>query len=367
MTPREATGAEDRTGREPARPDAAAWARALGISVEAVELYLETDVLDLHLDSFIWTRIFGYDLHRRHHGGLLGHRFYGQVDLPRVLEAGMTGATWVVTTNPWRRARRRFPVLLANLTRLRGILEAHPRVAVVRTAAEYREARAGGLHGAFLGIQGGQALDGEPDAVERLPAGDVLRVTLVHFTPSRIGVSSAPGTRLGRRGLTAFGRELVRRLEARRILVDLAHIDRDGFFDAVRVHDPSRPLLVTHTGVAAVHPHWRNLDDAQLRAIADSGGTVGVMFQSSFLGDPTWRGRCETVARHLVHIVRTVGEDHASLGSDWDGAIVPPRDLRSPLELPRLVDRLLRAGLGERAIRKILGRNFLRVVEQVRG
>lgn len=367
MGPRELAAPEDPPAREPATPDPAAWARALGISVEAVELYLDSDVLDLHLDSFIWTRIFGYDLHRRHRGGLLGHRLYGQVDLPRVLEARMTGATWVVTTAPWRSARHRLPVLLRNLEGLRGLLEAHPRVAVVRTAEEYREARARGQHGAFLGIQGGQALDGEPDAVERLPEGLVLRVTLVHFTPSRIGVSSAPGTRLGRRGLSAFGREFVRRLEARRILVDLAHIDRRGFFDAVEVHDPSRPLLVSHAGVAGVHPHWRNLDDAQLRAIADSGGTVGVMYQSSFLGDPACGGRSETVARHLLHLVRTVGEDHASLGSDWDGAILPPRDLRSPLELPRLVEHLLRAGLGERAIRKILGQNFLRVVEQARG
>ncbi len=367
MGPEELAGPEGRLSPQAAAPEPAAWARALGVSVEAVELYLDSDVLDLHLDSFIWTRIFGYDLHRRHRGGLFGHRLYGQVDLPRVLEARMAGATWVVTTAPWRPARRRFPVLLRNLEHLRGILEAHPGVSVVRTASEYRQARARGLHGAFLGIQGGQALDGEPGAVERLPPGLVLRVTLVHFTPSRIGVSSAPGTRLGRRGLTRFGREFVRRLEARRILVDLAHIDRRGFFDAVEVHDPSRPLLVSHTGAAAVHPHWRNLDDAQLRAVADSGGTVGVMFQASFLGDPPLRGRCETVARHLLHIVRTVGEDHASLGSDWDGAILPPRDLRSPLELPRLVEHLLRAGLGERAIRKILGQNFLRVVEQARG
>ena len=114
-------------------------------------------------------------------------------------------------------------------------------------------------------------------------------------------------------------------------------------------------------------PHWRNVDDEQLRAVANTGGTVGVMYQSSFLGEPTWGGRAEAVVRHLAHIVETVGEDFASLGSDWDGAILPPRDLKSPLELPRLVERMLRRGWNPERIQKILGGNFLRVVAAVRG
>ena len=80
----------------------------------------------------------------------------------------------------------------------------------------------------------------------------------------------APET--GDQGLTDRGREYVRRLNDARVFVDLAHVSREGFFDAVAVHDRSQPLIVTHTGVAGVHPHWRNLDDEQLRAIADTGG-----------------------------------------------------------------------------------------------
>jgi membrane dipeptidase len=116
-----------------------------------------------------------------------------------------------------------------------------------------------------------------------------------------------------------------------------------------------------------VHEHWRNLDDDQLRAIAKSGGTIGVMYQSSFLGDPLWAGRAESIVRHLEHIVNTVGEDFASLGSDWDGAIVPPRDLRTCLELPRLVELMLKRGFTAERISKILGQNFLRVVTALRG
>src|SRR5690606_3079160 len=91
--------------------DPAAWARELGISREAVELYLASDVLDLHVDSFIWTRIFGYDLRKRHGYGPTGGRFLSMVDLPRVREARLTGATWVITTNPLQRSERR-PLVL---------------------------------------------------------------------------------------------------------------------------------------------------------------------------------------------------------------------------------------------------------------
>jgi membrane dipeptidase len=345
------------------------WARALGISREAVELYLASDVVDLHLDSFIWTRLLGYDL-RKHHGhGPTGARWLSQVDLPRVREARLTGATWVVTTNPWRRAARRPLVLMENLRRLQAILASVPdQVRVVRNAREYRDAVAAGLHAAFLGIQGGNALDHDLDDLERLPDGLVLRVTIVHLTSSRIGVTSSPAA-LRRRGqgLSEFGKEFVRRLDAKRILVDLAHVSRAGFWDAVAVHDPALPLVVTHTGVCGVHPHWRNLDDDQLRAVADSGGTVGVIYQSPFLGESWWGGRSDAVVRHLAHVVETVGEDHASLGSDWDGAIVPPRDLRDPLELPRLVEHMLRRRWSPDRIRKILGGNFLRVVQALRG
>jgi membrane dipeptidase len=167
--------------------------------------------------------------------------------------------------------------------------------------------------------------------------------------------------------LTERGRDYVRRMNEKRILVDLAHINRAGFFDALTVHDRTQPLLVTHTGVAGVHRHWRNLDDEQLRAIADRGGTIGVMYHAPFLGDPWAGGSAETIVRHLAHIVDTVGEDHASLGSDFDGAINPPRDMPTVLELPRLVQLMLERGWSAARIQKILGANFLRVVEAVRG
>lgn len=348
------------------RDDPAAWSRALGVSREAVEIYLSSDVIDLHLDTFIWTRIFGYDLTRRHGHGLLGARLYSQVDLPRIREACITGGIWVITTNPLRSASGRAAAFTKNLARLTAILESAPDdVELVRDAAGYRSAVGAGKHAAFLGIQGGNALDA-PGALDLLDR-RIVRVTLVHLSTSSLGVTSSPLERGGSSGLTDAGRRYVEALDAKRVFVDLAHIDRRGFFDAVEVHDRSLPLIVTHTGVTGVTPHWRNLDDEQLRAIADTGGTVGVMYQSTFLGEPLLRGRAAAIADHLAHIVKTVGDDHASLGSDWDGAIVPPRDMPTCLELPRVVEHLLRRKLAPESIRKILGGNFLRALSLLRG
>jgi membrane dipeptidase len=351
------------------RGDPKGWAQALGISEEAVALYLASDVIDLHIETYTWTRAVGYQLPRRHGTGLFRARLYGQVDLPRLREARVTGGVWALTTNPFRRAAGRPGVLLENLAGLRAVFDGVSEdVSFVRTADEYRRVVDAGRHAAWICIQGGNALDSDLGAIGTLPDNAIISVTLVHLYSSALGKTSAPS--LGRRrgaGLSDLGKDFVRRLNARRILVDLAHINRRGFFDAVEIHDKSQPLIVTHTGVAGVHPHWRNVDDEQMKAIADTGGTIGVMYQSSFLGDPWLGGRCATVVDHLAHIIQAVGEDFASLGSDWDGLINPPRDMPTCLELPRLVQRMLERGWTPDRIRKVLGGNFLRVVRALRG
>ncbi len=348
-------------------PSVESQVEGLGISREASELYLASDVIDLHIESFSFHRSVGYDLRRRHGPGLSRALLFGQADFPRLLEAGVTGGTWIITTNPARPREDRPEAFSESLRQLRDLFaDAEEHYAVVRSAADYRAARSRGKHGAFIGIQGGNAFDAGLDELSRC-ADWVVRITLLHLTNSRIGRTSAPARGLVDDGLSRFGCEFVERLNELRIGVDLAHVSRRGFWDAVAVHDRSLPLLVTHTGVCGVHEHWRNIDDAQLRAVAASGGTVGIMYHAPFLGDPAFFGRAETVVDHLEHVVRVIGEDHASLGSDWDGAIFTPRDMPTCLELPRLVDIMLRRGFRTEAIQKILGANFLRVVEALRG
>jgi membrane dipeptidase len=247
---------------------------------------------------------------------------------------------------------------------LREIIDGSGVARVVQDHAQYQQARADGLHAALLAVQGGNAFDRDESVLE---SGAITRVTLVHMTNSAVGATSSP-LRLGAdSGLGPLGAALIARLNASRTFVDLAHISRRGFAEAVALHDRSQPLIVTHTGVSGVHPSWRNLDDDQLRCIADTGGVVGVVFHGEYLSGRFFGGPIEAVAAHLRHIADVAGEDVAALGSDWDGFIVPPRELRSCEQLPRLVQVLLDAGLGERVIQKLLGENFLRAFQRLRG
>ena len=339
-------------------------AEELGVTEDAVELFKASEAIDLHIESFIWRRLFGYDLNRVHRGGLFGRSFFGHADFPTAQQIGLAGATWSIATNPARSSRGRRRTFEHNLAALRTLLREAPGVRHVRTAAEFRAARAAGDHAAFIGIQGGNALDDGIEALELLRDQSVLRVTLLHLTSSRLGATSAPGGKRGA-GLSDFGRAYVRRLNELRVGVDLAHISRPGFFDAAEVHDKTQPLFVTHTGLAGVYEHWRNITDEQLRIVADTGGTVGVMMHAAFLAR---RGvTVSTAVDHLQHVVDTVGEDHASIGTDYDGFIIPPKDLPGIWAFPRLVQEMLDRGWSAPRIRKILGGNAVRVIEALRG
>jgi membrane dipeptidase len=315
------------------------WARELAIPPEAIELYRSSDVIDLHIDSFIWQRTLGYDLTKRHRPPLWG-AILGQVDFPRIREAEISGATWVITTNPLRDAEDRARTFEVNLGELCATFErARADFQVVTNAREYDAARALGKHAAFLGVQGGSALDLSLPELDRLCDQRVLRITLVHLTSSRVGGTSSP-MRLRDHGLSTFGGQMVELMNQRKVLVDLAHISAQGFWAAC---------------------------DAHIRAVARSGGVVGIMYHAPFLGDRPWAGRVDSVARHLEHVLNVAGEDTPALGSDWDGSIITPRDMPTCLELPRLVAALSKRGIPARVVQKILGQNFLRVVREVRG
>ena len=348
------------------RADLDAWASRLGISRTAVELFAAADSIDLHIETSLWVRATGYDIARRHGRGLLGARLYSQLDLPRMLESGITGGVFSIVTNPFRRRGRRSEVCLANLGRLRQSIEAQAeRFAVVVDHAGYVAARAAGKVACWLAVQGGNGLDSGPRDLERIPDRLVSRVTVVHMLRSTLGSSNSPGA-AGQGGLTPLGRDYIQQLNALRILVDLSHISPRGFWDALVVHDDTQPAVVTHTGVKGVHDMWRNIDDEQIKAIADTGGVIGVIFHSLFL-DGSWLGcAADRIVDHMQHIIDVAGEDFVALGSDWDGMIVTPRDMPTVLELPVLVQRMLDRGWSDQRVHKVLGSNYLRVMQAIR-
>jgi membrane dipeptidase len=328
-------------------------------SPEARALHAAHPAIDLHADTLMWARWLGYDIHRRHEPPLPRAALGGHVDLPRMLDGGMGAQFFGLVTLPVREKGQALArVIHEQIDVLEAAIARDPRaLRLVRTADDVQAARGAGALGALLGIEGAHSLEGRLENVDAFARRGVRYLGLLHFSANEAGYPAY--TWAGAQpeaGLTPWGHELVERCEANGVIVDLAHINRRGFFDACAI--TKKPPIVSHTGVLGAFEHWRNVDDDQLRAVADRGGCVGVIFCPKFVGGDG----IEPIVRHLLHILNVVGEDTPALGSDWDGFIVPTAPLSDPRGLPLLTDALFAAGVSERAIGKLLRENVMRVL-----
>jgi membrane dipeptidase len=327
---------------------------------EAQALHALYPAIDLHADTLMWARWIGYDVHKKHEPPLPRAALGGHVDVPRMVEGGMGAQFFGLVSLPFARGTRglarvvdeQIDALLESLARRPAAMR------LVRTAADLAACTREGALGALLGIEGAHALEGDLDRLDAFAARGVRYLGLLHFSSNEAGYPAYGRGRRDDAGLTPWGFELVRRCEHAGVIVDLSHINKPGFLDACRT--ATRPPIVSHTGVVGAFAHWRNIDDEQLRAVADKGGCVGVIFCPRFVGSDG----LEPIVRHIRHIVDVAGEDTPALGSDWDGFIVPTHELRDPRGLPLLTDALLAAGFDQRVIGKILRGNVLRVLRE---
>ncbi|MGH7327797.1 MAG: dipeptidase, partial [Polyangiaceae bacterium] len=308
-------------------------------SPEAHALHAAHPAIDLHADTLMWARWVNYDLHKRHETPLPRGAIGGHVDLPRMREGGM-GAQFFglvslpVTKNSHGLAR----VIDEQIDALQGAIARKPSaLRLVKTAAEIDACEKDGAIGALLGIEGAHALEGSLDRLDAFAKRGVRYLGISHFSANHAAFPAYGRGKDDSQGLTDFGKKLVERCEANDVIVDLAHINRKGFLDACAM--AKKPPIVSHTGVLGAFEHWRNIGDDQLRAVAEKGGVVGVIFCPKFLGAVG----IDAVVAHFKHILDVVGEDVPALGSDWDGFIVPTYELKDPVGLPLLTDALLEA------------------------
>jgi membrane dipeptidase len=327
--------------------------------VDARAFHDEVCVLDLHADTAKLMDKLGFDLAERHGRPLPGRmNLVGHVDLPRLRDGGVAGQFFGFWTMPYPERG-----CAASVTRQLDALDAAIRrspdqITWALTGDDVRAAKQRGQIAALGGIEGGQALEGRLDGIDGFARRGVRYVGLLHFSANALGSPAMGRGADVEQGLTAFGKDAVRELERCGVIVDLAHINRRGFFDALAL--ATRPPMVTHTGVLGVHAHWRNIDDEQLRGVAAKGGCVGIIFARRFLGG----AGVDAVVDHLLHILDVAGEDVPALGSDFDGFVVPPVGLEDVSCMPNLTAALSRRGVPPRVLEKILGGNVLRVLDE---
>ena len=341
-------------------------------SAAARALHRQLWIADLHDDALLWQR----DPLQRHS--------YGHADLPRLLEGNVGLQVFAAVTKTPRGLNyasnaadsdnitplviaQRWPRATWNSLLQRALYQSQRLqqaerdsqglLQIVRSREELRQALARRNPeqpslAAILATEGLHPLEGQLENVDVLFEAGYRIAGLTHFFDNELG-GSAHGLEKG--GLTPFGREMVKRLEQRHMLIDLAHASKPMIDDVLAM--ATRPLLVSHTGVAGTCPGPRNLSDEHLRRIAAGGGLVGIGY---------WDGAvCATSVDAIIKAIRysvdLIGVEHVALGSDFDGTIHAPFDTRG---LVLLTDGLLKAGFSAEQITAIMGGNVQRLLLQ---
>lgn len=327
---------------------------------EARQLHDEIVVFDLHADTPKLMHRLGYDIAARHERRRPRQAsYFGHVDLPRMREGGLAAQVFGLWTFPYPE-RGCARSVHGQLDALDRAVEKHPdEIERCLSGDDVRRAHRAGKVAALAGIEGGQALEGSLEHLAGFAARGVRSLGLVHFSVNAIATPAYGVGARAEKGLTDFGRDVIAEMNRLGMIVDLAHINRTGFYEALAAS--SHPVLVTHTGVAGVHAHWRNIDDEQLRALGERGGAAGIIFAPRYLGGRT----VDAVVDHIVHVIDVAGEDVPALGSDFDGFVIPPSGLEDASMLPQLTAALSARGLSRRALEKVLGGNALRVLDAV--
>ncbi|HJT59344.1 MAG TPA: dipeptidase [Ktedonobacteraceae bacterium] len=317
----------------------------------------------------------------------------GHIDLPRAQEAGLAGGFFAIFVPPESPgeaaprlnikvtekgyeipmqaaidpayARRVTIAMMASLFRLEAASEG--QLKVVRTTGELEACVRENVLAAILHFEGAEAIDPGLDALEVFYQAGLRSLGIVWSRPNAFaeGVPfrypHSPDTGPG---LTDAGKELVRACNHLGIMLDLSHLNEQGFWDVARLSDA--PLVATHSNAHTISPSTRNLTDKQLAAIKESQGLVGLNFS---VGDLRQDGRNDPdiplaqIVNHMDYLVEQLGIDCIALGTDFDGTRVP-LEIGDVTGLPRLVEALRERGYDDEALHKLAYQNWQRVLSK---
>ncbi len=340
------------------------------ISAEAIALHKTLNIVDLHSDSLMWDRNINdrasrghIDVPRLEEGSVAIQIFSSVTKTPKNQNYDSNGAdsdnitllaiAQMQPSRTWNSLLERSLYHAAKLdhavkTSNRGLTKLTDGKAM-DTMMFMRSKREQKI-GALLSIEGLHNLEGKAENLNRLYDAGFRMAGLTHFFDNELA-GSMHGIKKG--GLTPFGRQIVKDMEAKGMIVDIAHLSRTGVAEVLAM--ATRPVVSSHGGVQATCKVNRNLSDDEIKGVAKTGGVIGIGY---------WEGAvCDTsptaIAKAIMHVRDLVGIQYVALGSDYDGATTVRFDTS---KLVHVTQALLDAGFNEAEIRAVMGENALRVL-----
>jgi len=344
----------------------------LPVSEQARALHATLTIVDLHADTLLWKR------------NMLNRANRGHIDLPRLREGNVALQLFSsVTKSPhglnydrnsageadditrlsiaqaqpvrtWGSLLQRSLWQAAKLDR--AVASSHGELRKVSTPAGLDALIAAHSHspdrpvGAMLTIEGLHDLEGKAENLDKLYAAGYRMASLTHFFDNQLA-GSMHGEVKG--GLTPFGRQIVRAMEAKGMIVDIAHCSHKCVADVLAM--ARRPVVSSHGGVQATCKVNRNLTDDEIRGVARTGGVIGIGYWDAAVCDLSPR----SIARAIRHVRDLVGVQYVALGSDFDGSTTTRFDAS---QLVQVTQALLDEGFTPDEIRAVMGGNALRVL-----
>lgn len=350
-------------------------------------------VVDGHNDVIISSILDGHDISNR--------LTTGHTDIPRLIEGGVDVQVFAVwsddkkwKTNAFKHANDQIDALEKVIKKNKG------KIAIAKSVDEIYKLQKKGKIAAVIGIEGGNMIEESIPNLVKLHKRGAKYLTLTwNYNLSWATAASLEDGKpaLFQKGLSEKGKEIIRKMNELGMMVDLSHASKKTFYDVLEVS--TKPILVSHSNAAALSPHSRNLDDAQLAALKENKGVVGVNFYSGFLdtafesrihqlydshfGKPTEKmsasrkyhklpkelkfqadAKLDLLLDHIDYLVSKVGIDHVAIGSDYDGIESTPQYLEDVSKLPILTKALLERGYQKEDLAKIMGLNFLRIMKE---
>jgi len=328
-----------------------------------------TFVADLHCDALLWNR------------DLTKEKAYGHVDFPRMQKGNVAfQAFTIVTKSPagqnfyqndgnsfdmittlsiaqgqhigtWFNLMNRAMYQCKKLSRF--VKRYNDTFIVVKSKSDFqtllnRRATDSNVIGGLLGIEGGHCLEGDIENLDKLYSAGVRMLGPTHFFDNELG-GSAHG--LSGEGLTPFGFEVIKQMEEKSMIIDIAHSSEAIIDDILENYNGA--ILTSHTGVKGTFDSPRNLSDKHLKDIAKKGGIIGIAYFSGAIGD---KG-IPAIVNAMKYTRDLIGIKHVALGSDFDGSVSTPFDATG---FGLLVEEMLKQGFSELDIRAIMGENVKR-------